>query len=390
MNATFRTVRAVFFLCLATFLIFSSQAAAASSQFVTKGNTSSKLIALTFDDGADGTNVETILQTLSTYNIKATFFLTGTGINHHPDKIKLIHSRGHELGNHSYTHSDFTTLTSAEIKDELERTEFLVRNTTGQTTKPLFRAPFGAVNSAVLDTAGNSGYSQTIHWNIDTVDWKGNSSADIRNRVLNHVVPGSIVLMHTGAGASGTPGALPGMIQGLKDKGYQFVTVSDLFNGNEGHTGMYVVKAGDTLYSIARQYKTSVSQIVLDNQLVNPNLISVGQALKVPSQNTDSSTSYTVKAGDTLYSIARIHNTTTAQLVSLNQLADAGFIRIGQVLMLLGSSPPTKTTYKVKAGDTLYSIAARYKTTVQKLAESNNLSNPSLIRIGQSLVVPLS
>ncbi|GGF26653.1 hypothetical protein GCM10010954_27140 [Halobacillus andaensis] len=395
MKTKWLLISVIFFLFLASFLSFSPQAEAASSQFVTKGNTSSKVVALTFDDGADGTNVETILQTLSTYNVKATFFLTGAGTNHHPQKIKQIASKGHELGNHSYTHPDFTKLTSAQIKDELDRTEAIIQSTTGQSTKPIFRAPFGSVNSSVLTAVGNAGYTHTIHWNIDTVDWKGNSAADIRGRVLNNIVPGSIVLMHTGAGASGTPGALPGIITSLKDQGYQFVTVSDLLSGKPSSaSGTYTVKAGDTLYSLARKYNTTVSKLVSENQLSNANVIRIGQVLKIPGQTTGSppsgSKTYTVKAGDTLYSIARLNQTTVSELVSINQLSNPSLIRIGQVLVLPGGStpPPAQTTYTVKTGDTLYSIALRYGTTVQKIAAANNLSNPSLIRVGQQLTIP--
>ncbi|MFG6150077.1 LysM peptidoglycan-binding domain-containing protein [Halobacillus sp. B23F22_1] len=376
-----------FFLFLASFLTLPPQAEAASSQFVTKGNTSSKVVALTFDDGADGTNVETILQTLSTYNVKATFFLTGAGTNHHPQKIKQIASKGHEIGNHSNTHPDFTKLTAAQMKDELDRTETIIKSTTGRSSKPIFRAPFGSVNSTVLTEVGNAGYTHTIHWNIDTVDWKGNSAADVRSRVLNNIVPGSIILMHTGAGASGTPEALPGIITSLKAQGYQFVMVSDLISGKPSASSRtYIVKAGDTLYSIALRYNTSVSKLVSDNQLSNANVIRIGQALKISGQTPASPPKiYTVKAGDTLYNIARSNQTTVTELVSINQLQNPSLIRIGQVLVLPG---PPVTTYVVKAGDTLYSIALRYGTTVQKFATANNLSNPSLIRVGQQLTIP--
>ncbi|MFP3423129.1 polysaccharide deacetylase family protein, partial [Bacillus sp. SIMBA_161] len=77
---------------------------AASSNYVTKGNTASKVVALTFDDGADGTNINKILNTLDSHNVKATFFLTGSGINHHPGWIRNIANAGHQVGNHSYSH----------------------------------------------------------------------------------------------------------------------------------------------------------------------------------------------------------------------------------------------------------------------------------------------
>ncbi|SDZ86693.1 Peptidoglycan/xylan/chitin deacetylase, PgdA/CDA1 family [Thalassobacillus cyri] len=246
-------------LFLAAFLTFITHGKAVASTFVTKANTSGKLVALTFDDGSDGTNIDRILRVLSDEEIPTTFFLTGSGTNNHPAAIKRIVAGGHEVANHSYSHPDFTKLTAAQIKSELDRTEAIVKSTTGKSTIPLFRAPFGSANAAVLTAAGNAGYTYTIHWNIDTLDWKGLSKTEVYRRVVDNIVPGSIVLMHTGAGASGTPDALPDMIRSLKAKGYRFVTVSEILNlpAVKGET-VHVVRAGDTLYSIARRYGVTV------------------------------------------------------------------------------------------------------------------------------------
>ncbi|SER89609.1 polysaccharide deacetylase family protein [Salisediminibacterium halotolerans] len=221
---------ALILLFVAAVSFFPDSADAASSQFVTKGNTNEKVVALTFDDGADGTNINKILNTLQEHKVKGTFFLTGTGMKHHPANIKRITDQGHQIGNHSYTH--------------------------------------------------------TIQWNIDTVDWKGVSKTQIVNKVVNNITPGSIVLMHTGAGASGTPAALPEMIQKLKAKGYKFVTVSELLNLKPSSappsSATYTVKSGDTLYAIARRCNTSVQKIASANNISNINVIRVGQVLKIP------------------------------------------------------------------------------------------------------------
>ena len=321
-------------LILFTALSFSLKAEAAASTYVIKGATSNKVVALTFDDGSDGTNINKILGILSTNKIKATFFLTGSGAAKHPTWIKNITTQGHAIGNHSYSHPDFTKLTAAKMKAELDKTETTIKNITGKTTKPLFRAPFGAVNSAVLSGVGAAGYTHTIHWNIDTVDWKGVSSTAITNKVVNNIVPGSIVLMHTGAGASGTPGALPGMISKLKAKGYSFVTVQQLLNLKAG-TVKYTVKAGDTLYSIAARYKVTVAALAKANNITNYNLIRVGQVLIIPITPPPATVvKYTVKAGDTLYSIARKYNTTVAKIATANKIASPYIIRVGQVLVI--------------------------------------------------------
>ncbi|MGH2317132.1 LysM peptidoglycan-binding domain-containing protein [Planococcus sp. SE5232] len=389
-------VAAAMLLILFTVLSFSSQSQAASSTYVTKGNTASKVVALTFDDGSDGTNINKILDVLSANNVKATFFLTGSGAKNHPSWIKNISAKGHQLGNHSYSHPDFTKLSAAKIKSELASTETTIKGITGKTTKPIFRAPFGASNASVLKAVGDAGYTHTIQWNIDTVDWKGVSSTQITNKVMNNIVPGSIVLMHTGAGASGTPGALPGMISKLKAQGYKFVTVSEILNLSSAPVSgtKYTVKAGDTLYSIAKKYNVTVSALAKANNITNYNLIRVGQVLTIPGKTTTppaTSVKYTVKAGDTLYSIAKKYNVTVAALAKANNITNYNLIRVGQVLTIPGKTtapPATTVKHTVKAGDTLYSIARTYNTTVSKIAAANKITNVNSIRVGQVLVIP--
>lgn len=334
-------VAAVILLVLFSMFSFSPQTEAANSKYVTKGATTSKVIALTFDDGSDGTNINKILQTLSANKVKATFFLTGSGAKNHPQSIKNITAQGHQIGNHSYSHPDFTKLTAAQIKAELDKTESTIKGITGKSTKPIFRAPFGASNAKVLAAVGNAGYTHTIQWNIDTLDWKGVSSTTITNKVLENVVPGTIVLMHTGAGASGTPGALQGMITKLKAKGYTFVTVSQLLklpsSTPPASGAKYTVKAGDTLYSIAKKYNTTVAALAAANKIPSPYIIRVGHVLTIPGKPAPppaAAIKYTVKAGDTLYSIAKRHNTTVAKIAAANKIPSPYIIRVGQVLTI--------------------------------------------------------
>lgn len=392
-------ILAVVSLVLFTFLSFSPQADAASSKFITSGNTTSKVVALTFDDGADGTNVNKILKILADHNVKSTFFLTGSGANHHPQAIKNIAAQGHEVSNHSYSHPDFTKLTAAQMKSELDRTETVIRNLTGKTTKPLFRAPFGAVNNNVLAGVGAAGYTHTIQWDIDTVDWKGISASQITNKVMNNVKPGSIVLMHTGAGAPGTPVALPDMITKLKAQGYKFVTVSQMLNlpsSPPASGATYTVKAGDTMYSIATRYGVTVSALAAANNISNVNLIRVGQVLKIPGTSSTpppaTTVTYTVKPGDTLYSIALRHKVTVASIANANNITNVNLLRVGQVLKIPGISiappPASSVNYTVKAGDTLYSIARTHNVTVSQIAAANNITNVNLIRVGQVLKIP--
>ncbi|WP_353047945.1 LysM peptidoglycan-binding domain-containing protein [Exiguobacterium sp. s122] len=383
---------------LAPLVAYPKSADAAASKFITSVNTTSKVVALTFDDGADGANTNKILDILAKNNVKATFFLTGSGANHHPQYIKNIAAKGHQLGNHSYTHPDFTKLTATQMKSELDRTEAIVKSLTGKTTKPLFRAPYGAVNSAVLNGVGAAGYGYTVQWNIDTIDWKGLTATQINTKVQTNIKPGSIVLMHTGAGAPGTPLALPTMISQLKAKGYKFVTVSQLLAYQNAPTGKtYTVKSGDTLYSIARAYGVTVTALAAANNITNYNLISVGQVLVIPGTTVTpppptTTVKYTVKSGDTLYKIATMYKTTVAKIAAANNISNVNSITVGQVLIIPTTTvtpPPTTTVkYTVKSGDTLYKIATTYNTTVAKIAAANNISNVNSIYVGQVLTIP--
>ncbi len=159
---------------------------------------------------------------------------------------------------------------------------------------------------------------------------------------------------------------------------------------NTGTTNTYVVKSGDSLYSIARKYNTTVDELKRLNNL-SSNVLSIGQVLKIPSSesnNTGSGTgttnAYVVKSGDSLYSIARKYNTTVDEIKSLNNLT-SNLLSIGQVLKIPSGS--STNTYVVKSGDNLYSIARKYQITVNELKKLNNL-NSNLLSIGQVLKVP--
>lgn len=147
----------------------------------------------------------------------------------------------------------------------------------------------------------------------------------------------------------------------------------------------YVVKKGDTLYSIARKYNTSVDNLKSINNITTDSL-AIGQIIKLPSTSSTASETYIVKKGDSLYSIARTYNTSVDKLKEINNLA-SNALAIGQVLKLPSSNASEKVVYTVKKGDSLYSIAREYGTTVDAIKKLNNITSNTL-SIGQKLLLP--
>jgi LysM repeat protein len=168
----------------------------------------------------------------------------------------------------------------------------------------------------------------------------------------------------------------------------------------EGTT--YTVRWGDTLFSIARRFGTTVEAIKTENGLTS-DLIIVGQELTIPGGGVPPGgtvppaggpTVHIVQPGENMFRISLRYGTTVDAIARANNIVNPWFIYVGQKLNIPGVSggqwpvPPTGKTYVVQPGDTLHSIAVRYNTTVQALVVANNLSNASLIYVGQTLNVP--
>lgn len=168
----------------------------------------------------------------------------------------------------------------------------------------------------------------------------------------------------------------------------------------------YTVQEGDTLTSIAQKYDTTVHEITVTNSIVNPNLIYVGEVLKIYPGNRSIikrkkvfTTTYIVQSGDTLTSIAIKFDTTVQAIAELNDLQNPNLIYVGEILKIPTNSrgnlsaPSSRhyiKTYIVQSGDTLTSIAKKFNTTVDKIALLNNITNPNLIYPGQILKIETS
>lgn len=183
-----------------------------------------KAVAITVDAtwGADFT--PQLLDLFDQHAVKVTFFLAGHWITDYPDMVKEIAARGHEVGNHSWTHPNMGSLPVERIREELERTQRAIADLIGVAPK-VFRPPFGDYSNTLITEAGRMGL-QTIQWSIDSLDWKNPTTAEIVERVMSRMKPGAIVLFHNAA--QNTPAALAQIIPRLKAEGYSLVTVSEL------------------------------------------------------------------------------------------------------------------------------------------------------------------
>ncbi len=163
------------------------------------------------------------------------------------------------------------------------------------------------------------------------------------------------------------------------------LVIPDLNMQDDNNYEIYIVKAGDSLYKIAGMYGISVNELKALNNLTSNNL-SIGQRLKVVSSEDMGSNIYVVKAGDSLYSIAKKFGVSVDALKSANN-KNSNLLSIGETLIIPNNSNNEFNTYVVKAGDTLYSIARMFNTTVNALMNLNNLSN-NVLSIGRILNIP--
>lgn len=179
------------------------------------------MVALTFDDGPNA-NTSRVLDILEKYNVKATFFVLGTNIEGYEDTILRMKELGMEIGNHMYSHKLMTRLTEEEITLEIKKVDDLVFDIINRYPS-LIRPSYGTSNKRMLKIIDRP----VIIWDIDTLDWKYHNSTRISNKILDKVSDGDIVLMHDIYSA--TANSLEITIPKLLDKGYQLVTVSELF-----------------------------------------------------------------------------------------------------------------------------------------------------------------
>ena len=195
-------------------------APAAPAPAPTTGN---KVIALTFDDGP-GPYTAHLLDILDQYSAKATFFLIGSKVSGQASVVRNIQARGHQLGNHSWSHPELPKLSVDQIAGEIDRTNEAIKQATG--VKPnILRPPYGAVNGVVLEQLRARGMS-SILWSVDTRDWADRNSQIVCSRAVAGARPGAVILMHDIHQTS--VNAVPCILSSLKQQGYSFVTIQRL------------------------------------------------------------------------------------------------------------------------------------------------------------------
>ena len=203
---------------------------------VTEIPTGDRVVALTFDAGADAAGLPSILGTLADQQVPATFFLTGQWVDGNPQGVAVIHADGHRLGNHSMTHPHFPALPDQAIRDEVRDAEQRIL-AAGADPRPLFRFPFGDRDERTIAAVNDLGYV-AVRWTVDTLGWRGTSGGvsaqEVADRAVNALRPGEIVLMHVGSnpedGTTLDADALPDMIGRMRAAGYTFVTLDALLS----------------------------------------------------------------------------------------------------------------------------------------------------------------
>ena len=183
-----------------------------------------KMLSLSFDAAWGNEDTETLIEILAKYNVKATFFVVGAWADKYPESVKALSDAGHEVMNHSDDHAHFNALSAEAIAKNIAACNEKIQAVTGK-CPTLFRPPYGEYDDHVIAAVRSLGM-EPIQWDVDSLDWKKLPAAEITQRVISKVSPGSIVLFHNAA--IHTPEALPRILEGLIQGGYTCVPISQL------------------------------------------------------------------------------------------------------------------------------------------------------------------
>lgn len=198
-------------------------------KIVPRIETAERVVALTFDDGPTAQYAPGVLAPLKRKKVKATFFLIGSDMEKNPDLASAIVADGHEVGNHTWSHPDMTLADTDRAREEIEPTDAAIRKA-GFTGEILFRPPFGKKLIGLPLYLSEHGRT-TVTWDVEPESFKDVAAdpARITQHVLDKARPGSIIILHVMYRARETSRqALPDIIDGLRERGFSFVTVGEL------------------------------------------------------------------------------------------------------------------------------------------------------------------
>lgn len=186
--------------------------------------TDKKVVALTFDCAWGADDILSIIETLETNEVKATFFAVGDWIKKYPEAVKSLYNAGMEIGNHSFSHAHVNKLSYEQNLEDMKKCNEQISLLTGDNVK-FYRGPYGEYNNTVITAAETSGM-KVIQWDVDTLDYQGKTTAEMCERIKNKIRNGTIILMHNDT--KHTAEGLQQIIDTITNEGYEIVPLDEL------------------------------------------------------------------------------------------------------------------------------------------------------------------
>lgn len=188
---------------------------------------------LTFDISWGEKTLPLVLKILKEHQVPATFFLSGPWAVQHPEAVRMIYDQGHEIASHGDRHVNLSEYPKEVVRENISKAHQDLLSVVNQVA-PFFRPPNGDYDDLVIDTARELGF-ETVIWAVDSLDWKNPGPDYMVERVMKRVFPGAVILCHASDSSKQIHLALPGIIRGLRAKGYKLVNLSQLMeNGIPG------------------------------------------------------------------------------------------------------------------------------------------------------------
>ncbi|HWI66084.1 MAG TPA: polysaccharide deacetylase family protein [Symbiobacteriaceae bacterium] len=261
----------------------AAPAASAQSQLVRQGPAGAcRDVALTFDTEFSSTT-RSLVNLLEELDVKTTWFFLGSEVEGNAELVRQVAAR-HQIGNHTFTHPVMPKQSVAQMKWEIAQATDTIGRVSGVSPRPLFRPPYGEWNSTLLSVTESEGYPYVFLWSIDTRDWAGPSAESIRQHVLQNIHRGAIVLQH--GSARNTVEATRMIVGDLRERGYQFVTLTELMGVDRSQRDFggdtYTVQYQDTWQGIGECHNVGGARLAAYNG--NPNT-PVGYRLRVPHRD---------------------------------------------------------------------------------------------------------